>query len=67
MSKRRVTLGEVKNLIELGEYTVRDNLHGWVYYNFSERKDNLVCAAIINDKSIIIKTLMIQWQLRESM
>ena len=64
MSKRNVTLKEVKSLIESGKYTVDDNLHGWIYYNFPERNDNLVCAAVVNDKSIIVKTIMINWQLR---
>ncbi len=65
MSKRRVTLDEVKQLIELGEYTEQENGHGWMYYTFPKRQDNLVCAAMIKEKAIIIKTIMIQWKLRE--
>jgi len=39
--------------------------HGWIYYDFSNRTDNLVCVAIVDKESIIIKTVMINWQLRD--
>lgn len=64
MAKRRITLPEVKALIELGEYKLIDKRHGWVYYQFLERDDNLVCAAVIEETALIIKTIMIEWQER---
>ena len=64
MAKRKVTLPEVKILIELGNYKSVEKLHGWIYHSFPEREDNLVCSAIVNEKAIIIKTIMIRWQLR---
>ncbi len=64
MAKRRITLFEVKKLIETGEYRVLQGSHGWVYGDFSQREDNLVCAAVVNEKAIIIKTVMVQWQVR---
>ncbi len=64
MTKRKITLPEVKILIESGDYKSVEKLYGWIYYDFPERNDNLVCAAIINEKAIIIKTIMIRWQVR---
>ena len=64
MAKRKITLPEVKTLIELGDYKSVEKAHGWIYYRFPERDDNLVCSAIVDDKAIIIKTVMIRWQLR---
>ncbi|MBT7207872.1 MAG: hypothetical protein HN868_10995 [Gammaproteobacteria bacterium] len=64
MAKRKVTLPEVKILIELGNYKSVEKSHGWIYHGFSEREDNLVCSAIVNEKAIIIKAIMIRWQLR---
>ena len=52
------------NLIERGEYEKKVGNHGWIYYNFPDRDDNLVCAAIVNEQAIIIKTIMIRWQMR---
>ena len=62
MAKRKITLSDVNVLIEKGEYKNKNTNQGWIYYNFPEREDNLVCAAIINEKTVIIKTIMIRWQ-----
>lgn len=59
MAKRDITLPEVKQLIEEGNVEYKDDKHGWVYFDFANRNDNLVCAAIIHDQTIIIKTIMI--------
>lgn len=64
MTKRSVTLPELKKLMEYGDYREKETAHGWVYYEFSERDDNLVCAAIVNKKAVVIKTVMIKWQTR---
>jgi hypothetical protein len=64
MAKRKITLPEVKKLIETGEYRELKGSHGWIYYNFPEREDNLVCAAVIDENAVIIKTIMVQWQVR---
>lgn len=65
MAKRNVTLPEVKALIEQGDYRKKNDGHGWIYYSFRERDDNLLCAAVVDGDSLIIKTIMIRWQLRE--
>jgi hypothetical protein len=64
MAKRKITLPEVKKLIELGDYRDVKGEHGWIYCKFSERDDNLMCAAVVNKEAIIIKTLMIRWSVR---
>jgi hypothetical protein len=53
MAKRNITLHEVKHVIEEGEVQRKDESHGWLYFHFPNRDDNLVCAAIL-----------IRWQLR---
>ena len=64
MVKRTITLPELKKLMEYGEYSEAKTTHGWIYYEFPERDDNMVCAAIVNEKAIIVKTVMIRWQAR---
>ena len=64
MAKRRITLNEIKQLIEKGEYQIKDEPHGWIFHHFSARSDNLICAAIVHEKTIIIKTVMINWRER---
>jgi len=65
MAKRNITLPEVKELIEQGDYRKKNDTHGWVYYRFLERGDNLLCAAVVDGDSLVIKTVMIRWQVRD--
>ncbi len=64
MTKRKITLPEIKKLIEFGEYREKECSHGWIYYEFPDRDDNVVCVAFVNQKAIIIKTVMVRWKLR---
>ena len=60
MAKQNISLYEVKELIELGKLTEKNNLHGWISYKFPMRNDNLVCAAIINNDSMAIEGLVMK-------
>ena len=64
MAKRQITLPEIKTLIEEGDYKSGEGLNGWVYYNFPQRKDNSICAAVVLGQAVIIKTVMIHLQLK---
>ncbi|QEP42482.1 DUF4258 domain-containing protein [Ectothiorhodospiraceae bacterium BW-2] len=65
MSKRNIRLSEMKELIEQGEYRPDHGTHGWIHHHFTRRADNLICAAVATAEAIIVKTVMIHWQLRE--
>ena len=58
MAKRRVTLDQVKTLVELGTYLDKGEGNGWIFHRFEERGDNLVCAAVVTGQAIIVKTVM---------
>ena len=60
MAKRKITFPELKELIEYGDYIEKMAEHGWVYYEFPEREDNLVCAAVVTNNAIIVTTVMIR-------
>jgi len=64
VAKRNIKLEEVKHLIESGDYKKSKEKQGWIYFDFPERDDNLICAAIINENAIIIKTIMVNWTLK---
>ncbi|MEA1053060.1 DUF4258 domain-containing protein, partial [Lamprobacter modestohalophilus] len=66
MAKRSITLLEVKQLIEEGEYRAKSQADGWIFRHFESRSDNLVCAAVVTEQAIIVKTIMVDWTLRES-
>lgn len=64
MAKRNVTLKEVHILIETGTYKAKDGTHAWVYTQVDGRSDNLMCAAVVKNQAIIVKTIMINWKER---
>jgi hypothetical protein len=65
MAKRQVTLAEVKQLIEQGEYRAKSQTDGWIFKQFDARSDNLVCAAVVTKQAVIVKTIMVNWTERE--
>jgi hypothetical protein len=65
MQERDITEARLLDLIEYGETKFKDDKHGWFFKNYPDRNDNLVCAVVMIDDAIIIKTVMINWQLEE--
>jgi hypothetical protein len=65
MQERDMTETLLLDLIEHGEMQFKDGEHGWLFKTYPDRNDNLVCAAIVMNNAIIVKTVMINWQLEE--
>lgn len=65
MAKRHVTLAEIKTLLEAGRLLDKGGGHAWISHRFGDRADNLVCAAVLIGDAVIVKTVMVGWQLRE--
>ena len=63
MQERQVSEEILYDLIETGEIKYRDSEHLWIYKTFQEREDNMLCAAVIERNNLIIKTVMINWEL----
>jgi hypothetical protein len=65
MKERTISYDLIRELIETGETRYKDEHHVWIYKSFTERDDNLICAAVVLEQKIIIKTIMHRWQLME--
>ncbi|QBQ56227.1 DUF4258 domain-containing protein [Nitrosococcus wardiae] len=65
MAKRGVVLDSVLDLIETGEIKPQEGAHAWIFKGYPERTDNLICAAVIVEQAVIVKTIMVNWTLRE--
>lgn len=46
------------DVIDSGETRYRDATHLWVYKEFSERLDNLLCAVLVLEDRLVVKTVM---------
>ena len=64
MNERNISNKDVLNALENGKIKCKDKTKFWVYHNFINRVDNLVCLAVVDEGVLVIKTVMINWQLR---
>lgn len=45
-------------VIDKGETRYRDDTHLWAFKEFPERHDNLLCAVLVLEDALIVKTVM---------
>jgi hypothetical protein len=58
MSERRMSDEMLLEIIDHGETHYRDDTHLWAFMRFPERDDNLLCAVLILEDALIVKTVM---------
>ena len=46
-----------------GRFAKNDEKRMWIYKAQEKRADNLICAAVVEEDRLIVKTVMINWQL----
>lgn len=65
MAERQIDESTLQDLIDSGDVKYKDDQHLWIYKAYTEREDNLLCAAAIERNNLIIKTVMINWELSD--
>ncbi len=65
MLRRNVDDDTLERLIEEGEIKRRDEVSLWVFMRMQGRADNLICAAMVEHAAVIVKTVMINWELED--
>lgn len=65
MAERYIDEETLSDLIESGEVKYKDEQHLWIYKAYLSREDNMICAAAIERNNLIIKTVMINWELSD--
>ena len=58
MDERGINETLLQEVIDSGETRYRDATHLWVYKEFSERLDNLLCAVLVLEDRLVVKTVM---------
>ena len=53
------------DLIETGELKFKDDKHTWITKFYEDRDDNLICAAVVVDQAVIIKTVMFHFSFED--
>ncbi len=58
MAQREVSDAMLLDVLDQGETRYRDSTHLWAFKEFPERNDNLLCAVVVVEDAVIVKTVM---------
>ena len=58
MVERNITEVMLLEVLDQGETRYRDSTHLWAFKEFPERNDNLLCAVVVLEDAVIVKTVM---------
>lgn len=66
LEKRGLEEETVLAVIETGEITEKGDGHYWIHSSVQDRTDNQICAAVVVDTAVVVKTVMVNWQVKEN-
>ena len=58
MTERDIPEAMLLEVIDSGETRYRDDTHLWAFKDFPERNDNLLCAVVVLEDAVVVKTVM---------
>ena len=58
MRQRAISVAKLQEVIDHGDTRFKDETHLWVFMNLSGRSDNLVCAVLVLEDAVVVKTVM---------
>jgi len=58
MAERDISEAMLLEIIDSGETRYKDASHLWVFKEFPKRHDNFLCAVLVLDGYVIVKTVM---------
>ena len=56
--ERDITEAMLLEVIDSGETRYKDASHLWAFKEFPERHDNLLCAVLVLEDCVVVKTVM---------
>ena len=58
LNQREISESELFELLEMGAIKEKDASHLWIAKHLENRQDNLVCAAVVLEDNLVVKTVM---------
>ena len=58
MSERHVSVEQVVEIVDTGEMKFADPTHLWAFKTLANRDDNLICALLVFEDKVVVKTIM---------
>ena len=65
MAQRGISESDLAELVETGELRYKDESRFWTAKHFEDRCDNLICAALVLEEQLVVKTVMHHFDWRE--
>ena len=65
MRRRNVDPALLIQVFENGDVKRRDDMNFWIFKHIQERTDNLICAAVVEQAALVVKTVMVNWELED--
>ena len=58
MGQRSISMDELLVVIDTGDTRFKDDTHLWAFKNLPGSTDNLVCAVLVLEDAVVVKTVM---------
>jgi hypothetical protein len=58
MADRNIDMALLLDLVETGELKHKDESRVWIMKQYPERNDNLLCAAVVLESAVVVKTVL---------
>jgi hypothetical protein len=58
MKERHISEQELLEVVDTGDCKFKDETHLWAYKHLNGRNDNLICAVLVLEDAVVVKTVM---------
>lgn len=58
MAQRSISMQELLLVVDTGDTRSKDDTHLWAFKSLPDRTDNLICAVLVLEDAVIVKTVM---------
>ena len=58
MTERNISEVMLLDIVDTGTQKYSDESHLWVFKHYPDRSDNLICAVLVLENAVVIKTVM---------
>lgn len=58
MAERLISEAELLAVVDTGDTRYKDDTHLWAFKHLADRDDNLVCAVLVLEDAVVVKTVM---------
>jgi hypothetical protein len=62
IAERNISEALLLDIIETGTIKHKDAARLWIFKSYPERNDNMLCAAVLLEQALIVKTVMHHFQ-----